>query len=144
MTIARSLTATAVVLLLLLVWIGGPDQLETRFEELLGYPEDAVPDDTEVATVALSLDGQATEIAQACNAADGALRVTTVDEATVTLATGEETLLGYQTEFGADQYDVEADQVGDSTVYRTIAGPDDTTAVDVVLELGDTTVLDDC
>lgn len=144
MTIARSLTATAVVFLLLLAWIGGPDQLETRFEELLGYPEDAVPDATEVATVSLSLDGEATEIAEACNAADGALLVTTVDGPTVTLVAGQETLVRYRTAGGEDQYDVAADQVGDSTVYRTISGQDDTTAVDVVLELGDTTVLADC
>lgn len=95
--------------------------------------------------MALTFDGQRVPIADACNGVDGAVLATTEGEVTITLVQEEGTALRYQAEgFMAETDQVEVEEVGISTIYRATLESDDVPAVDVELELGDTSVLDDC
>ena len=100
---------------------------------------------TQPATVALSFDEQPVPIALACNGADGAVLVTTEGEVTVTLVQEEGTALRYNGEgMTAETTDVTVEQIGESTVYRATLQSEEVPAVDVTLELGDTSVLEEC
>ena len=97
------------------------------------------------ATVALSFDGQPVPIVLACNGADGAVLVTTEGEVTVTLVQEDGLALRYSGEgLTAETSDVEVEEIGVSTVYRGTVESDAVPAVDITLELGDTSVLDEC
>lgn len=101
--------------------------------------------DTQPATVALSFDGRPVPIAAACNGADGAVLVTTEGEVTVTLVQEEGTALRYNGEgMTAETTDVTVEEVGVSTVYRATLESEQVPAVDVTLELADTSDLEDC
>lgn len=107
--------------------------------------EDAAAGGTQPATVALTFDGQAVPIATACNGVDGAVLATTEGEVTITLVQEEGIALRYQGEgMTAETDQVEVEEIGESTVYRATLESDEVPAVDVELELGDTSVLDDC
>ena len=101
--------------------------------------------DTQPATVALSFDGQPVPIAAACNGADGAVLVTTEGEVTVTLVQEEGTALRYNGEgMTAETTDVTIEEIGVSTVYRATLESEQVPAVDVTLELADTSDLEAC
>ena len=100
---------------------------------------------TQPATVALTFDGQRVPVATACNGVDGAVLATTEGEVTITLVQEEGTALRYQAEgMTAETDQVEVEEVGISTIYRATIESDDVPALDVEMELGDTSVLDDC
>ena len=101
--------------------------------------------DTQPATVALSFDGRPVPIAAACNGADGAVLVTTEGEVTVTLVQEEGTALRYNGEgMTTETTDVTVEEIGVSTVYRATLESAQVPAVDVTLELADTSDLEAC
>ena len=107
--------------------------------------DDAAGGGIEPVTVAVTLDGQRVPIASACNGVDGAVLATTEGEVTISLVREEGTALRYQAEgFSAETADVELEEIGVSDVYRATLSSDEVPAVDVELELGDTSVLPDC
>lgn len=168
MAIRRSLTAALAAALLLTACAGDDPEdtagagVEQPAEDTSDEPDepadpaepaedDAAEDDdaaaggTEPATVALTFDGQRVPIAAACNGVDGAVLATTEGEVTITLVQEEGTALRYQAEgLSAETDQVEVEEVGISTIYRATIESDDVPAVDVEMELGDTSVLEDC
>ena len=113
--------------------------------------EDAADDATgdaagsQLAAVALRFDRQPVPIANACSGADGAVLVTTEGEVTVTLVREDGVALRYSGEgMTAETADVTVEEVGESTIYRATLESDEVPAVDVSLELGDTSTLEDC
>ena len=101
--------------------------------------------DSQLLTVGLSFDGQRVPIADACSGVDGAVLATTEGEVTITLVREEGTALRYDGEgLTAETDEVEVEEIGESTIYRATLESDQVPAVDVELELGDTSVLEDC
>lgn len=148
MTFRRSLTV-ALAATMLLTACAGDDVADTT-DPGAEQPaddqtaDDAAAGDTQPVTVALSFDGQQMPIVQACNGVDGAVLATTEGEVTIMLVREERTVLRYEGEGRTAETDeVSVDEVGASTIYRATLVPE-LPAVDVALELGDTSVLDDC
>lgn len=163
MRIRRSLTAVAAVSLLLTA-CAGDDTTDTDTtaeqpaddagdtpEEEDDAPaddeqdEDAAGGDSQLLAVGLTFDGQRVPIATSCNGVDGAVLATTEGEVTVTLVREEGVALRYAGEgMTAETDDVEVEEIGESTIYRATLESDQVPAVDVEMELGDTSVLPDC
>ncbi|MDX1620304.1 MAG: hypothetical protein R3320_04895 [Nitriliruptorales bacterium] len=100
---------------------------------------------SQLAAVALRFDGESVPVASACNGADGAVLATTVGEVTITLVREDGTALRYNGEgMVAETSDVTVEEIGESTIYRATLQSDEVPAVDVELELGDTSTLSDC
>ena len=106
---------------------------------------DAAAGGSQLLTVGLWFDGQRVPIASACNGVDGAVLATTEGEVTISLVREEGIALRYQAEGGtAETDDVEVEEIGESTIYRATLASEQVPAVDVEMELGDTSVLEDC
>lgn len=106
---------------------------------------DAAAGGSQLLTVGLWFDGQRVPIATSCNGADGAVLATTEGEVTITLVHEESTALRYNGEgMTAETDDVEVEEVGESTIYRATLESDQVPAVEVQMEVGDTSVLEDC
>lgn len=136
MAFRRSLTAALAATMLLTACAGADADSDTK--------DDAAAGDTQPATVALSFDGQQAPIAEACNDVGGAVLATTEGEVTITLVRGERTVMRYEGEGRTAETDeVDVEEIGASTIYSATLVPE-LPAVDVELELGDTSVLDDC
>ncbi len=171
MTIRRSLTAVAAAALLLAACAGdeatdtgtGTDveqpadddtdddaaaEDETAADETddeAADDEDAAAGGSQLLTVGLTFDGQRVPIATSCNGVDGAVLATTEGEVTIALVREEGVALRYAAEgMTAETADVEVEQIGQSTIYRATLESDQVPAVDVEMELGDTSVLEDC
>lgn len=100
---------------------------------------------TQPADVALSFDGQQVPVATACNGVDGAVLVTTEGEVTITLVQEEGTALRYDGEgMLAETADVEVETIDQTTIYTATLASDQVPAVDVALEITDTTGLPEC
>lgn len=107
---------------------------------------DAAAGGTQPAAIALTFDGQRVPIANACNTADGGVAATTEGEVTITLVRTETSVaLRYSDEGMTAETDLlDVSEVGDFVVYEATLSSDDVPAVDVILEISDTSVLDDC
>lgn len=158
-TIRRTVTAGIAAALLLTACVGDEggdtaDDLagEQPTDDALGGEqptddggEDATDGGIQPATVALFLDGRRVPVTAACNGVDGAVLATTEGEVTVALVREEGTALRYRAEgLTAETDQVEVEEIGVSTIYRGTIASDEVPAVDVELELSDTSVLDDC
>ena len=106
---------------------------------------DAAAGGTQPATVSLSFDGQPVPIVLACGGADGGVVVTTEGEVTVALVQEDGTALRYSGEgMTAETSEVTVEEIGESTVYRAMLQSAEVPALEVTLELGDTSELQDC
>lgn len=157
-TIRRTVTAGIAAALLLTACVGDEggdtaDDLagEQPTDDALGGEqptdggEEATDGGIQPATVALFLDGRRVPVTAACNGVDGAVLATTEGEVTVALVREEGTALRYRAEgLTAETDQVEVEEIGVSTIYRGTIASDEVPAVDVELELSDTSVLDDC
>ncbi len=106
---------------------------------------DAAGGDSQPATVTLSIDGGQVPVVEACNRADGGVEVATQDDVRVTLVKEDGDVLRWENDGATAETDeVEVEEVGVFTIHRGTIESGDVPAVFVELELGDTSVLDDC
>ncbi len=106
---------------------------------------DAAAGGTQPAAIALTFDDQRVPIAVACNTASG-VSATTEGEVTIELVrTDTSVALRYSAEGAVAETELlDVSEVGDFVVYEATLSSDDVPAVNVVLEISDTSVLDDC